>query len=301
MVHRLMIILSELLDKKTVTANYLASLLGVSTRTIYRYVDELSLCNIPVYNKKGRNGGISIGEEYKIYSNTLTKIELEKLRDLSQKLVDSDKQVFDNIISKINSVNNNTENHVSTQNLYFYNGNNRNNISNKIITLEKAILNNLKVNITYVSRNQDKTNRNISPLNFVVSNNEWYLYAYCNTKNDFRVFKLTRIINIEVTNAKFKEYKGYEKKWKFDFLDNLDKVDIVIKVNENARYDIEEWLGIENVRLDNQSKSIIAHQTLPFNDELIYKLLSFGDKIEVLEPKIVIDKLQNIINKIKTM
>ena len=59
-VNRLFKIVYILLDKDRVSAKELAERFEVSKRTIYRDVEILSSCGIPIYMSKGRNGGISL-------------------------------------------------------------------------------------------------------------------------------------------------------------------------------------------------------------------------------------------------
>ena len=53
----LLAILFDLLAKRKVTATYFAQKHDISIRTVYRYIDQLSI-SVPVYVKRGRNGGI---------------------------------------------------------------------------------------------------------------------------------------------------------------------------------------------------------------------------------------------------
>ena len=57
-------ILITLLKNNTVTAKQLAQQFEISTRTVYRYIDELSISGVPIYCVKGRNGGIRIMQDY---------------------------------------------------------------------------------------------------------------------------------------------------------------------------------------------------------------------------------------------
>ena len=50
---------------------------GVSARTVYRWVEALSMADVPVYAEKGKGGGIRISENYAIDKAVLT--EREKL------------------------------------------------------------------------------------------------------------------------------------------------------------------------------------------------------------------------------
>ena len=62
----------ELLAKQRVPAPYFAQKYDVSVRTVYRYVDRLSMA-VPVYVKTGRNGGICIPETYKLPKGFFTR------------------------------------------------------------------------------------------------------------------------------------------------------------------------------------------------------------------------------------
>ena len=57
-INRLLEITLILLNKKSVTAQELAERFKVSTRTIYRDVDELSSAGVPVFTNKGSGGGL---------------------------------------------------------------------------------------------------------------------------------------------------------------------------------------------------------------------------------------------------
>ena len=64
-------ILFDLLAKRKVTAVYLAEKHEISPRTVYRYIDLLSL-NVPIHIKRGRNGGICISDSYKLPMGFMT-------------------------------------------------------------------------------------------------------------------------------------------------------------------------------------------------------------------------------------
>ena len=61
-----------LIDKKQVTAKEMSKHFGVSTRTVYRWLEALSLSGVPVYSLKGRSGGIAISENYKLDKTLLS-------------------------------------------------------------------------------------------------------------------------------------------------------------------------------------------------------------------------------------
>ena len=64
-----------LIDRRQVTAKEMALRFGVSTRTIYRWVEALSLSGVPVYSKNGRGGGIFISDNYAMDRRILSEDE----------------------------------------------------------------------------------------------------------------------------------------------------------------------------------------------------------------------------------
>ena len=80
MVERLLGIVYALMNKETVTAAELAERFEVSVRTIYRDIEDLSVAGIPVYCKKGRNGGICLTEQFVLNKLLLTKEEQQDMR-----------------------------------------------------------------------------------------------------------------------------------------------------------------------------------------------------------------------------
>lgn len=64
-----------LLHKKKVTDDKLAKHFEVSKRTIFRDIDALSAAGIPIYNSRGKGGGISLMEGYVFNTSLLSEQE----------------------------------------------------------------------------------------------------------------------------------------------------------------------------------------------------------------------------------
>ena len=301
MLDKMMRMFNELLDKRIVKAPYLAKLLSVSERTVHRYVDALGIAGVPIYSVQGRNGGIYIGEEFKIKSTAFARGEIEFLRDMTSNLSSqADIAKYEGIMAKIGSVNSPSSHNVTSNSLYIQpDPYTSNQLNSKITALQNAINNLNEVSIDYISRNDEATRRIIRPLNFVLNNNEWYVYAFCTQKLDMRIFKLSRIKNIVTKDTKFLPITNYAKKWKFAWNDGKELINMILHVESNSKYDIEEWLGMECVNV-TPTGEIIANASRYLDNELAYKLLSFGTNIKVLEPKVLNDKLNTIIKSLQT-
>ncbi|WP_339285160.1 HTH domain-containing protein [Oceanobacillus sp. FSL K6-3682] len=69
-------IVSYLIDHQQTTAKELSEKFHVDRRTIMRDIDDLSLAGIPLYCKKGRNGGIYLMGSVEMNKPPLSKTEL---------------------------------------------------------------------------------------------------------------------------------------------------------------------------------------------------------------------------------
>ncbi|EPZ57248.1 deoR-like helix-turn-helix domain protein [[Clostridium] sordellii ATCC 9714] len=100
-INRLTEIIILLLNKKIVTAKELADKFQVSTRTIYRDIEELSLSGIPVYMNKGKNGGIYLLEEYSLNKTILSERDKQSLIIALKTLEATKYPEIDSITNKI--------------------------------------------------------------------------------------------------------------------------------------------------------------------------------------------------------
>ena len=87
MINRLLGMIYILMRQGTVTAAELAERFEVSVRTIYRDMDTLSAAGIPIYAKKGKNGGICLTEQFVLNKMLLTKDEQQEILSCGQRLI----------------------------------------------------------------------------------------------------------------------------------------------------------------------------------------------------------------------
>ncbi len=282
-------ILFLLLARKKISAKYIADRYEISVRTVYRYIDELSLAGVPIYNERGRNGGYAISDTYKLPANFLTEEESERvISALSGLNSELNSDVLESAILKISSISKVYENTTSI------------NFGNLIIDgtawgssdgygqtlkiLQKAIEENLALSVTYLDRDGDTTERVIEPHVLALKQGLWYTYSYCRLRNTFRLFKVGRMQKIKVLDEKFSRRETTDIKDVFSkWYDEKDE-DIDLLISESVKADVEEWLGVDKISVSPSGK-ITATAKLPINDYLTAKILSFGDKVKVLSPK----------------
>lgn len=301
MIENLFTMLIELLNNDVLTAEELAAKLEVSPRTVYRYVDALSGAHVPVYCQKGRGGGIMIGDDFKLGANYFNKEELQLIvAALEAMQPKSDK--INNVIKKLSAV----RNVRSAQQGGFFNedfvvDNANTLLSNpklaaKFDSLATAKKEKRTVRISYHNRVGEISERDVQPYTFVLSNNNWYVYAYCLRDKALRLFKISRITHIILLDVKY-QIPAYEKEWNLYDPTQKEKVRITLKVSEPARYDVEEWLGIENVTLSQDGISYIAQGEVYDNEATLRKLAGFGADAEILLPTSLRAKLATVFEK----
>ena len=66
-----------LLAKRRISAGELAARYNISVRTVYRYIDEMTVAGIPIDVARGAGGGIYISDTYKLPKGYMTREEYE--------------------------------------------------------------------------------------------------------------------------------------------------------------------------------------------------------------------------------
>ena len=296
-------ILIELLNSKQVKSSYLAEKFKVSTRTVFRYVNVLAEAGVPVCSQTGKNGGISIIPDYKLDAMYFTKKEMKDLVSAIE-ILKIDKPDFANyevLTAKLNATANcSTACNILESDKIVVDGGAWGDLKkyrSKANVIEQAINKSESVTIEYHDRGNSVSVREIEPYLFLLKNSVWYVYAYCRLKQSFKTFKLSRITKIAPNDTPYKKRSFPQNKpWTLGSDSNEPTVELILNCSHKVRYDIEEWLGIESVTVENDKCT--ARAEIKENAELIGKLLSFGNEISVVSPKRIKDKIYDVCKSI---
>lgn len=288
---RLLNILLILLEKGRTTAPELAEQFETSVRTIYRDIDALSAAGIPVYTTQGQGGGIFIDQDYVLNRMTLSSEEQEKilmaLRELS--LVES--RQSDALLQKLSglfktSANDWLEIDFSQWGLE----------SKQLFDpLKQAIFNKQLVRFSYVKRQGKEEQRTVEPHKLIFKNRDWYLYAFCQLRQEFRLFKLLRIKKLELLTETF------QRRTMPDVLSNQsavidEKVSVTLLFAPELAHRVYEHYEDFSRQADGRFRVTVD---LPHNTELYSFLLSLGEQVEVVAPLKVRQELHRRIKKMQ--
>lgn len=291
--------LLEMINNKRVKAVALSEKFEVSTRTVFRYINVLAEAGVPIMSETGRNGGFSIMPNYKLDGVYFSRDEMRNLTSALEVLKVNYPHLadFDVLSAKLNAVGEmSTYCNVLTSEKIVIDGGAWGDLKryrDKACEIERAIDERHGITIEYHDRGNTISVREIDPYIFILKDAVWYVYAYCHLRAGFRTFKLSRIAKIVPSKRSIPERPFPKNKpWTLEFEHNEPTFELVLRCGEKARYDVEEWLGIEAIKYENGS--YYARAELKENAELIGKLLSFGNNIEIVSPKRIKDRILKI-------
>lgn len=277
-IDRLIAILSILLQRDKITAAELAEKFEVSRRTISRDIDNLCKAGIPVSAVQGRGGGISIMDGYKIDRTLLTDSDMRAILSGLQGLDSvSGTNSYQTLMEKLSAGNTVSDNNIIIDLSYW----DKSAVDSKIELIKSAVENNKKIVFDYHSP-QGETHRKIEPYRIVFQWSSWYVWGFCNDRQDYRMFKLTRMTNLRCTEEKCEPRSVPQ--YKCNKLRHTEGgAECTVIFSADVKWRLIDEFGAEKLE-ENKDGSIIM--TFSWEDvPAFYRyILTFGNSAEILEP-----------------
>lgn len=302
-IDRLVSIIMILLDKKRIGAQELADMFEVSPRTIYRDIDAINMAGIPIRSTSGVGGGFEIMQEYKIDKNFFSVDDLSTLlmgiSSLSS-LVQGDEVVH--ALAKVKSFipaerAKEIELKVNQISIDLSRWTGNCNIQSYLEIIKAALQENRLLLFEYVAHHGNKTVRRAEPYQLVLKGSHWYLQGYCRVRNDFRLFRISRMSNLKMLDEAFMP-REYQKPI-LDFSEILETMQIKIKIriHESIMDRVLDYCCYEDFLPDGDGHYIVD---FPFieNDYYYDILLGFGNKCECLAPPHVRENMRRKIHDV---
>lgn len=288
-VDRLVSIIMILLEKERVGAQELADMFEVSPRTIYRDIDAINLAGIPVRSISGVGGGFEIMQNYKVDKKVFSTSDLSALlmglSSLSD-MIRGDELVH--ALAKVKSfIPADKAKDIEFKanqiliDLSPWMGNK--NINSHLQMIKAALQENKLLSFDYSDQHGNSTSRIVEPYQLVLKGSHWYFQGYCHIRNDYRLFKLSRMSSLQVKEETFVP-RNYQKPI-LDFAGMLETMQskIKIRIHKSVMDRVLDLCSFEDFTSDGNEHYIV---NFPFIENEYYYdiLLSFGDKCECLEP-----------------
>lgn len=279
------------------SASDIANQLEVSSRTINRDIDELCKSGIPIITQRGAGGGVYISKNFTIDKTLLTKDEVENML-IGLKSLDSIsiKPLSINLLQKIGYDTNNTTKSIAVNDCISIDlsSHYKATLSNSIVTIKKAIEDNILIEINYTNINGVK-DIYVEPYFLLFKWSSWYLYGYDTVKEDYRLYKLNRIISLTTSNEIFspKNIKLSDIDVDSYFVNNI-YLKAVFK--KSAMYRLVDEYGVNSFEEINDE--LYFERYFTNKHYLIEWILSFGSSVKVLEPQTIKDEVIMHIKKL---
>lgn len=294
-IDRLIGILAILLQQEKVTAPSLADKFEVSRRTINRDIENLSKAGIPIITMQGKNGGISIMDGYRIDRTLLTSSEMQAIL-IGLRSLDSvcETKKYRQLMEKLSLGNASTltsNQHILIDLSSWY----KESLSPKIKLIQDAIEHRVKIEFQYYAK-KGESHRIIEPYFLIFQWSSWYVWGYCCKKNGYRMFKLNRMLDLLNTGEKYHIRENLPLELSKEKL-YPHKLKVKGIFEPSMKWRLIDEYGIESFTEQADGKLLFSFGFTDKNS-LFGWLLSYGDQVELMEPKKLREEFILLLKKI---
>jgi len=288
---RLFKIVYYLLDKGQATAPELAEQFEVSVRTIYRDIDALSGAGVPVYAEAGRNGGIYLMNDFVLDKVVLSEAEKQEILMALQSINAAQNKNASQTLQKLSALfQQSSENWLEVD---FSGWGNNAFDKERFELLKTAVIQRRTVKIQYANSYEEIGERIVQPLKLVYKSRAWYLKAFCTQKQDWRIFKLSRILELTLLNDRF-AYREFPTPTE---MPEIDCPEITLCFPKEMAYRVYD--EFDKMQVQRQADgSFLVTAKMPVDAWLIGFLLSFGTQVDILSPDYLKDAVAKQAEKI---
>lgn len=290
-IDRLIGILSILLQEEKTTAPELSERFEVSRRTINRDIEDLCKAGIPIKTMQGAGGGISIMDGYRMDRTILTSKDMQMilagLRSLDSV---SGSRYYGQLMEKLQT---GSSEFISGRDSMlidlssWYKGT----LAPKIEVIQNAIENRHLLGFKYYAPSGESV-RTIEPYYLIFRWSSWYVWGWCMSRKNFRLFKLNRMDRVAYSDKVFEC-----RKVPMPDLSNEKIFPGGIRVKALFTSDVK-WRLVEEFGPHCFTETDVGRLLFSADytdmENLVTWLLTFGEKAEVLEPAEVRSAIRHI-------
>ncbi len=290
---RLFKIIYHLLENGKTTAPELAQKFEVSIRTIYRDIDAISSAGIPIYATQGKGGGISILNDYILDKSLFSEQEQEQILTALQGMTITAGKSSNELLTKLSGlfqIKSTNWIEVDFSDWIHYHPQ-----KDTFHIIKEAIFQKKVLSLCYFSGNGNQKKRNVRPIRLVFKSKDWYLYAFCLLKNDYRFFKLTRIKELKMLSETFVQdftTTSIEKQIQVE-----STVAVKLKFDKKVAFRVYDEFG-DTITEDSQG-NLYVQVDLPDNETLYSYVMSFSNYVEIIEPQFIREQMKKRLQKMQ--
>lgn len=306
---RLLSILLLLQVHRRMTAGDLAQRLEVSERTIHRDMEALGIAGIPVVAERGSGGGWHLMEQYRTNLTGLNEAEIQALflagpprllADLG--LHKASEAALIKLLAALPSTARRDAESVRQRILIDTSGwhaEDEDDVS-VLPILQEAVWQERKVLFTYQRGDTPPHERLVDPLGLVAKGGTWYFIVA--VEGELRTYRVSRIRSAMITDQCSARPPGFDLAayWKesaTSFIANLPRYHVTVRIRAESIehiYHAGRYVRIERREAPGDDGWLIIHLQFEQEESACGYLLSFGDKVEIIEPRELREKVMRL-------
>ena len=285
---RLLGILLVLLDHDRITCRELADRFEVSVRTIMRDIDDISMAGVPIVSVPGSGGGVGIMPGYRIHYLTFSADELQfllvGLRGMSDTVKDDKAETIGAKLEWLLA--NYPEPQHSHIVLDLEPWDPQPQVAETVQMLHDAARFGKLVRFRYTNSKGHTAERTVEPVTLVLKGSIWYVYGYCCDRQDYRLFRMSRIQTLQLSTERFLpqahsiQGKPWQQAWHSE---NNETVTLRLRFSDTMEPTLRDWFRPDQIARSSEGKWLVS-AAFPWDRWVTGMLLSFGSQVEILDP-----------------
>lgn len=292
-------ILFDLLIQKKTTAKAIAEKYGVSERSAHRYIEQLSK-SLPLYVKRGRNGGIVLPDTYRLpmgfmtaeeYESAVESLALAYSLDPQERFLTAKKKLSSQVKQEKRErfLQERTSDLFIEKDLYGVRS-----LSDKLSLFKECWKEKKIIELKIVTPAEELLHEKVEPHLLLLNKGEWFCYAFCRNKRDFALLPLSQVHSAFKTDERFRT-RPFERE---NLLEEEEKsVQVFLEISPDCLEFAKKRLGVESIRLEKGK--YVASVLFLDDGNLENNLLSLGAGIKVISPKPLQEKMKKAVEKLQ--
>jgi predicted DNA-binding transcriptional regulator YafY len=284
----------------------IANELGVNERSVRRYKEDLEQAGFYIGSQKGKYGGYFIKDDIDLFNGVLSEGEFYALTLVEEYLKKTNhvaKDDFRAFFEKIKAKRKNClwdESHHMAKELTL--PKNQDVTKKYLLMIREAIIGNKKLQILYQSLKSEKLTRIIHPYMTYQHQGDLYVIGFCETRNDFRDFKLTRIQTMQILKESFNRKKinlGTIMENTIGIIRG-EAIHVILEIQHPMSQIIMEKQWVQNQKITPlENGEILFEAKMEGLPEIKSWILSMGGKVRVLGNEKLKDEIKKEIDAMK--
>jgi len=307
---RLIRIITLIQSKPGILARELADRCETTERTIYRDLDLLSACYIPITNN-GHGKGYSYTGNFSLYPLNWSNDEataftiLPSILEQRKELIPADFfSAYDKVMASHHKEKKVEQEFLDSviDTIQMGKPAYKQEKNDFLSTVIQAILEQRSIETTYHTQSRNATTeRKLNPYCLIPREHRFYLVAFCHESGEVRTFRLSRFQSVIITEESFEKkdfnIQSYLKNT-WSIIRGDESIKFKIKFSPKvARYIKEEELFVSPKMTDLKDGSLLFEVTINHDREFLLWLMQYGPDAEILEPVHYRDRLKDTLQE----